>query len=231
MVEQGLNKSNNKGFTLIELLIAMIIVIVVMLGLLKGILEYEKFTTRAKMKDKATEIARQFTSYIENLPYVADYSGIQSILYANNSSWNNVTCKCFQKDSNNKCINYRCTTSPSGTNPPEFFETETDFYSIGSPTLSNPIGGLSSNLRLYPSADTNNATCSCSGSNCPTTLPPCTYQGFSGRRIYSAVNIARMVDESGTQERGKAVSVMVWYFEPFTNELKTMTSVVIKERI
>ncbi len=201
------HKLNNKGFTLIELLIAMFIVLIVMLGLLKGILEYEKFTIRAKMKDKATEIARQFASYIESLPYASDGSGVQSILYANNSSWNNITCT---------------TTCP-------FFETEIDFYNIGSPTLPNPIGGLSSNLRLYPSEDTINATCSCSGSNCPTTLPSCTYQGFSGRKIYSAVNVARMIDDYG-RETGKAASVMVWYFEPFTNELKTMTTLVIKEK-
>jgi len=206
MEEQGLNKSNNKGFTLIELLIAMIIVIIVMLGLLKGILEYEKFTTRAKMKDKASDIARQFSSYIESLPYEKDESGVQSILYANNSLWNNVTC------SSTSC---------------SFFETETNFYNIGSPTLSNPIDGLSSNLRLYPSTDTDNATCSCAGDNCPATLPVCTYQGYSGRKIYVAVNVARIVN-AGT-ETGKAASVMVWYFEPFTNELKTMTTLVIKE--
>jgi len=202
-----LNKANNKGFTLIELLIAMIIVIIVMLGLLKGILEYEKFTTRAKMKDKASDIAREFSSYIESLPYEEDGSGVQSILYANNSSWNNVTC------SSTSC---------------SFFETQTDFYNIGSPTLSNPIDGLSSNLRLYPSVDTVNATCSCTGDNCPATLPVCTYQGYSGKRIYSAVNVARIVDDFG-RETGKAASVMVWYFEPFTNNLKQMTTLVIKE--
>uniref|UniRef100_A0A7C4AKA3 Prepilin-type N-terminal cleavage/methylation domain-containing protein n=1 Tax=Thermodesulfovibrio aggregans TaxID=86166 RepID=A0A7C4AKA3_9BACT len=202
------HKLNNKGFTLIELLIAMIIVLIVMLGLLKGILEYNKFSIRAKIKDRATEIARQFSSYIESLPYVEDGSGVQSILYANNSSWNNVICSA---------------TSCS------FFETETDFYSIGSPTLSNPIGGLSSNFRLYPSENTDNATCSCRGSNCPATLPVCTYQGFSGRRIYSAVNVAKIVDDYG-RETGKAVSVMIWYFEPFTNDLKQMTTLVIKEK-
>ena len=208
MEEQGLNKSNNKGFTLIELLIAIIIVIFVMLGLLKGILEYEKFTTRAKMKDKASDIARQFSSYIESLPYVDDVkiSSTPSILYANNSSWNNVTC------SSTSC---------------SFFETETNFYNIGSPTLSNPID-VSPNLRLYPSVDTVNATCSCAGDNCPAMLPVCTYQGYSGRRIYSAVNVARIVDDFG-RETGKAASVMVWYFEPFTNNLKQITTVVIKE--
>ncbi|GLI54034.1 type IV pilus modification PilV family protein [Thermodesulfovibrio yellowstonii] len=201
-------KLNNKGFTLIELLIAMLIVLIVMLGLLKGILEYNKFSIRAKMKDKATEIAKQSTAYIESLPYVSDGSGVQSILYANNSSWNNVICN---------------STSCS------FFESETDFYNIGSPTGTNPIDGLSSKLRLYPSSNNVNAQCSCSGSNCPSTLPVCTYEGFSGKKIYLAVNIARIIDDYG-RETGKAASVMVWYFEPFTNTLKQMTSVVIKEK-
>lgn len=207
-----MHRLNNRGFTLIELLIAMIIVLFVMLGLLKGILEYNKFSIRAKMKDRATEIARQFTSYVESLPYPADGSGISSILYANNSSWNNVN-------------NVICPTSCG------FFETETDFYSIGSPTSSNPIGGLSSQLRLYPSADTAGARCSCRGDNCPSSsdLPVCTYEGFSGKRIYVAVNVARTVDDYG-RETGKAASVMAWYFEPFTNAFKQMTTVVIKEK-
>lgn len=63
------HKLNNKGFTLIELLIGMILVMIVMLGLLRGILEYNKFSIRAKMKDKATEIAQQWSSYIESLLY------------------------------------------------------------------------------------------------------------------------------------------------------------------
>ncbi|MGC8796732.1 type IV pilus modification PilV family protein [Thermodesulfovibrio sp.] len=202
-----MSRLNSKGFTLIELLIATIIVLVVMLGLLKGILEYEKFTTRAKMKDRATEISRQFASYIETLPYASDGSGITSILYTNKSEWNNVQC------SSTSCL---------------FFEQHPEFYDIGSPTLSNPIN-VSSNLRLYPSANNAGAQCSCTGGNCPTTLPVCTYEGFSGRRIYVAVNIARMVDDYG-RETGKAASVMVWYFEPFTDELKKMATLVIKEK-
>ncbi|GAB5045927.1 prepilin-type N-terminal cleavage/methylation domain-containing protein [Thermodesulfovibrio sp. TK110] len=196
-----------KGFTLIELLIAMLIVLVVMMGLLKGILEYNKFSIRAKMKDRGTEIARQFTAYIETLPYATGDSGTQSILYANNPSWTSVQCSA---------------TSCS------FFETETEFYNIGSPTLSNPIGNLS-NLRLYPSANTPQAQCSCRGNSCPATLPACTYEGFSGRRIYAGVNVAKIVDDYG-RETGKAASVMVWYFEPFTNELKKITTLVIKEK-
>ncbi|WP_059176907.1 type IV pilus modification PilV family protein [Thermodesulfovibrio aggregans] len=189
-------KLSNKGFTLIELLIAMIITLIVMLGLLKGILEYNKFSIRAKMKDRATEIARQFTAYIESLP-----SQDESILYANNSSWNSVEC------------------SATSCN---FFETETEFYNIGSPTPSNPIGNLSSNLRLYPSADNPDAQCNCRGSNCPNTLPVCTYEGFSGKRIYVGLNVVKF------SQTGKAASVMVWYFEPFTNEFKIITNLVIK---
>lgn len=199
---------NNKGFTLIELLIAMIIVLIVMLGLLKGILEYSKFSIRAKMKDRATEIARQITGYIESLPYAGDGSGINSIFYANNSDWNNIIC--------------------SGTSC-SFFETQTDFYSPGSPSVNAPIDGLSSSLRLYPSSNTAGAVCSCRGSNCPASLPVCTYEGLSGRRIYAAINVARVVDDYG-RETGKAASVIVWYFEPFTDNYQQMVSLVIKEK-
>jgi len=199
---------NNKGFTLIELIVAMLIVLIVMLGFLKGVLEYNKFSIRAKMKDRATEIAQHMTNYIESLPYVSEDSGTQSILYANNSSWESIQC--------------------SSTNC-SFFQDEVDFYSPGTPTVTNPLGSLSSNLRLYPSADTVNALCSCRGSYCPTDLPICTYEGFSDRRIYSAINIARLTDDYG-REAGKSALVMVWYFEPFTNDYKIITAIVIKEK-
>ena len=187
---------SNNGFSMIELLIAMIIIIIVMLGLLKGILEYEKFATRAKMKDKATEIAKQMSAYIESLPYVADGSGINSILYANNSEWNNITCG--------------ISCNPDLTNPA--------FYSVGSPNPSNPFSGISSNLRLFPVSGS--FTCGCRGSNCPTTLPPCLYPGFAKKDIYLGVNIARLVSEEGGLELGKAVFVLVWYFEPYTNKFQ-----------
>lgn len=202
---EGPELNNNKGFSLLELLIAMVIIIVVMLGLLKGILEYEKFTTRVKMKDKATEITKQMVAYIESLPYVADDSGISSVLYANNTSWQNIVC----------------TTTCS------FFETDTVFYSVGSPTPANPIAGLSSTLRLYPSSGSN--TCSCRGSNCPTNLPLCTYEGFSNKKIYVGVNIARLTNNQGN-EIGKTASVLVWYFEPFTNKYQQILNLVIKEK-
>lgn len=92
MEGQELNKNlSTKGFTLIELLIAMVIIIIVMFGLLYGILEYNKYNIRARTKDKATEVAKSFTAYIESIPYVEDERG-QSILYANNTSWQNITC-------------------------------------------------------------------------------------------------------------------------------------------
>lgn len=202
-----MNESNNKGFTLIELLIAMIIVIVVMLGLLKGIIEYEKFATRAKMKDKATEIAKSMVSYIESLPYVSDGSGITSILYANNSDWQNVICE---------------------TNCP-FFETEEDFYKAGSPNPSDPFSGINVHFRLHPSDES--SRCACNGDNCPVTndLPYCVYEGFSNKKIYLGVNIVRLVN-SGGQEIGKAASVIVYYFEPFTNKYQQITNLVIKEK-
>ncbi|MDI1471137.1 type II secretion system protein [Thermodesulfovibrio sp. 1176] len=198
---------NNKGFTLIELLVAMIIIITVMLGLLKGIIEYEKFATRAKMKDEATEIAKTMVSYIESLPYASDGSGINSILYANNSDWQNVIC---------------ATTC-------SFFETEEDFYKAGSPDPSNPTSGININFRLQPSDES--SRCACNGNNCPASnaLPHCTYKGFSEKKIYLGVNIARLVNNQG-QEIGKAAAVIVYYFEPFTNKYQQITNLVIREK-
>lgn len=194
MEEQGLSKNfkNNSGFTLLELLIAMIIVSVALLGLLRGIVEYNKFAIRAKMKDRATEIAKNFASYIESLPYVEDGNG-PSILYANNSNWRNITCDSTSCD----------------------IITDENFYSTD-------------NLRLYPDSRNADMQCLCRGPNCPTNLPVCIYEGFSNKRVYAGINVARIV-ESGS-EVGKVVSVIVWYTEPFTNKEQKISTVIIKEK-
>ncbi|WP_460175918.1 type IV pilus modification PilV family protein [Thermodesulfovibrio hydrogeniphilus] len=206
---------NSRGFTLIELIVAIVIMMVIMLGLLKGILEYNKFTIRAKMKDRATEIAKTFSAELERMPYVRDESGTPSIFYANNSYWNNVTCS----------------TSCSFENHNSDGDSVLDFYDPynGSGNVSNPLGNLN-NLRLLPSSNVAGANCSCNGNHCPSSssLPVCTYEGFSGRRIYAGVNIARIIDAYG-RESGKAASVVVWYFEPFTDRLQQINTIVFKE--
>ncbi len=204
---------NNRGFTLIELTVAILIMMVIMLGLLKGVLEYSKFSTRAKMKDRATEIARTFSAELERMPYVRDGSGTPSIFYANNSFWNDVTCA----------------TSCSFENVNSDGDAVLDFYDPynGAGNVSTPLDNLN-NLRLSPGGDVAGTTCSCSGNNCPSSLPVCTYEGFSDRRIYAGVNISRIIDDSG-RETGKAASVIVWYFEPFTDKLQQINTIIFKE--
>lgn len=207
MEGQGLNKNNkNSGFTILELLIAMIIVSIALIGLLRGIIEYNKFTTKAKMKDRAVEVLRTITGYIESLPYAEDGSGRDSILYANNDSWKNVTCD------HTSC---------------NILQDE-DFYNLGLLNYTNPVEGISENLRLYPETDEITPSCACRGNHCPANRPACVYEGFAGKRIYAGVNIARIVTTGS--EQGKIAAVIVWYFEPFTNRYQQFSSVVIKER-
>lgn len=206
MGEPELNKKySENGFTLLELLIAMIIMSIALIGLLRGIIEYNKFTIQAKMKDRATEVLKSLTGYIEALPYVQDGSGVDSILYANNENWKNTTCD------HNSCT---------------IVESE-EFYNIGTLNYSNPVDGISENLRLYPETDQITPTCACRGERCPSSLPPCVYEGVAGKRIYAGVNVARVVISG--KEQGKIAAVIVWYFEPFTNKYQQLSSVVIKE--
>lgn len=211
MEESGFNK---KGFTLIELLVAILIMMVIMLGLLKGVLEYSKFAVRTKMKDRATEIARTLSAELERMSYAKDGSGTPSIFYSVNSSWNNATCTST------------CTFENDNTDGDEVL----DFYDpySGAGNVSNPLDNLNSNLRLYPSDNSVNSTCLCSGSFCPGNLPVCTYEGFSDRRIYAGVNTARIIDGQG-RETGKVASIIVWYYEPFTDKLKQINTVIFKE--
>ena len=211
MEESGLNK---KGFTLIELLIAILIMMVIMLGLLKGILEYSKFALRAKMKDRATEITRTLSAELERMPYVKDGSGTPSIFYSVNSSWNNSTCSTT------------CTFENDNSDGDEVL----DFYDpySGTGNVSNPLDNLNTYFRLSPRNNSVNSTCLCSGNNCPDTLPVCTYEGYLDRRIYVGVNTARIIDGYG-RETGKAASIIVWYYEPFTDKLKQINTVIFKE--
>lgn len=207
MEGQELNKNNkNSGFTILELLIAMIIVSIAIIGLLRGISEYNKFAIRAKMKDRAVEVLRNITGYIESLPYAEDGSDIDSILYANNDTWKSVTCD-----------HASC----------NILQDE-EFYNVGLLNYTNPVEGISENLRLYPDTEQITPNCACRGVHCPSSLPACVYEGFAGKRIYAGVNIARIVT-SGS-EQGKIAAVIVWYFEPFTNRYQQFSSVVIKER-
>lgn len=209
-------KLNEKGFTLIELLIATLIMLIVSLGILRGIFEYEKFSIRGKIKNLSTQILEQMTTEIAKTPYPANNQ--QSLLYS--TTWTNSKCDNNCENKTN-CCDFENDDS-DGDGLPDFY----DPYS-GEGDLLHPLSGLSSDLRLYPSSDTPDSKCSCVGSNCPSTndLPSCTFKGYSGRNIYVAVNVADVKDPEV-----KAASVIVWYFEPFTNKFQHISSVVFRSK-
>lgn len=210
MVGLGFNK---KGFTLIELLIAILILMVILLGLLRGIIEYSRYTIRVKMKDRAVEIARTLSADLERMPYAKDESGTPSVFYSNNNNWNNSTCTNV------------CSFENQNADGDDFIDFYDPYNGLGN--FSLPLANLN-NMRLMPSSDGVNSLCQCNGNNCPTNLPVCTYEGFSDRRIYAGINVARIIDESG-RETGKVAAVIVWYFEPFTNRLQIMNTIVVKD--
>jgi len=217
MGELELNKLDNKGFTLIELLVAILIILVASLGLMKGILEYEKFSIRGKMKTQATQILENMISEIAKYSYPANNT--QSILHANH--WTNQYCN----DNNcTDCCDFE-NDNVDNDDIPDFYDPYT-----GEPNYNNPLSNLNPNFRLKPSGNDPESICSCIGSNCPSTnLPLCTYKGYSGRNIYAAVNVAEIKDsDNPSRAKGRFASVVVWYFEPFTNKLQHMSAVIFK---
>lgn len=209
-----LSRFNNKGFTLIELLVATLIILVASLGLIKGIIEYEKFSTRGKMKARATQILENMVSEIAKYPYPDNNN--PSILYS--YYWTDGSCNENCTDSSNCCYFENDDSDNDGI--PDFYDPYT-----GEPGIYTPLANLNSSFRLKPASDTPESVCICVGDNCPNTnLPLCVYSGYSGRNIYAAVNVAEITAE------GRFASVVVWYFEPFTDKLQQMSAVIFKSQ-
>ncbi|MDW7973219.1 MAG: prepilin-type N-terminal cleavage/methylation domain-containing protein [Thermodesulfovibrio sp.] len=210
---------NNRGFSLIELLIALLIILIASLGVIKGILEYEKFSIRGKMKAQATQILEQTVSEIAKYPYPGENA--QSILHP--YYWINQICNEDCTGITNCCSFENIDADDDGI--PDFYDPYT-----GTPDLANPFSNLNPYLRLKPSSTAAGSMCSCSGINCPNSgLPDCVYQSYARRNIYVAVNVAEIISpDTPSLKKGRYASVIVWYFEPFTDKLQQMSAVVFK---
>ncbi len=114
---------HSKGFTIIELLIAMLLLMFVMIGFLGSLLNYIKFSLDARMKDTASKAIRDWSGYLESLPYNA------TLISPSTYTWDNASCD----------LSGNCTfevTDSDGDGIPDFYDPYSGNNSSfsGSPT-------------------------------------------------------------------------------------------------
>jgi len=208
---------NKKGYTLIELLVASIIIILISIGFMRGILFYIDYSLSQKMKDKATEVSKNFSQYIDKLSYndlLISPSGYRN-------SWNQAQC---QNDNNCTFEN----TDNDSDNIPDFYDP---YKGNNDDFKSNPYD-TGSWLRLKPQSSSD--TCSCDLGNCPSSLPDCKFSIKSDTNnqvfnIYLAMTVAMIVN-SNNQEIGKAIGITVWYFDKISGKYKDIRTVIFKNK-
>ncbi|MEM3448843.1 MAG: hypothetical protein QXP38_08205 [Nitrososphaerota archaeon] len=191
-----------------ELMIATLLMVLFAAGLMRGVLEYNKFAMRSNMKNRAVQISRSIENYLEK--------ELRDNLEPNVETWKKVKIACASDDPQ-PCFDLASIQSDNAEG----------FFYIGSPDFQNQIDHLSSRLKLYPSANGN--TCECRGDKCPAALPQCVYTE-QGIKFYVAVNVAKLVGVyQDVQELGKVAGIVIWYFEPFTKKLQKVTTLVVSQ--
>ncbi|WP_448587815.1 type II secretion system protein [Thermocrinis sp.] len=215
---------NKRGFTIIELLVAMVILFILMTGFLRAILLYMELQIRNQLKDRASEISTYLSNYIRSAEFNplagCDINNrnpfLCATLYNYPYNWERSSCP----------LNASCTfevVDSDGDNIADFYD---------------PYNGLNNNYRLNA---TNTADwlrivpCNCVADFCG-----CCYrenmnpipnlrcgERYKGRFIYSATTLASLRRENTNLEIGRAVGVIVWYFDTQGN-YKDVSSKVIR---
>lgn len=208
---------NKKGYTLIELLVASIIIILISIGFMRGILFYIDYSLSQKMKDKATEVSRNFSQYIDKLSY--NDSLISPTLNSYPNGWDLAKC------SNNNTCTFENTDSDND-NIPDFY----DPYNGSNDTFKSDSYNTVNWLRLKPQQSSD--ICSCDLGNCPSSLPYCKFSIKSDTNnpvfnIYMGITVARIVNDYN-QEVGKAIGITVWYFDKINGKYKDIRTIIFK---
>ena len=214
---------NRKGFTLIELLVAAIILFIVMVGFLRGILLYTELQIRNQLKDRASEISTAFANYIRTTSFSPTAS-------CDSNHPNPFLCSTGYSYPNNwdlsRCIGDNCTfeeVDADGDGIPDFY----DPYNGNNQAFRNNANSTASWLRIVP--------CNCNVDYCgccyrdgnPTTPNLKCGERFKGRFIYTASTLASLQREGANIEIGRAVGLIVWYFDTNGN-YKSIHSTVIR---
>lgn len=202
---------HSKGFTIIELLIAMLLIMFVMIGFLRGVLYYIQFSLDARMKDTVSKAIRNWSGYLESLPYNANL--ISPNPYPNSlNNWDNSSIECYDQ---NNCASFKITaedTNSDGDNISDFHDpyngdNDSDYFK------NHPLE-TADWLLIGPNTQ-------CNG------CPPTQYR-IGNRRLFVGITIARMVQQNN--EVGKAFGITAWYFSPIDGRYKYVSTTLIKRK-
>ncbi len=214
---------NRRGFTLMELLVASIILFIVMVGFLRGVLLYMELQIRNQLKDRASEISTALANYIRTTSFSPTASCdsnhpnpfLCSVGYSYPNNW-----------ANSRCPAGNCTfetANADADNIPDFY----DPYNGNNQNFRDDPFNTAGWLRIVP--------CNCNADRCrccyrngnPTTANLRCGERFKGRPIYIASTLASLQREGANVEIGRAVGLIVWYFDTNGN-YKSVHSTVIR---
>ena len=193
----------NKGFSLIELLIAMLILIFVMMGFLAGLIKYIQFSMDARMKDLMDKAVKDWSGYLESIPYNASCS---PVAYSFGSAVCDLTTnQCGFESRDN-----------DGDGIPDFYDP---YSGNNNSYYSNPLSTAS---WLWVGPATVNLTC-------VSYIHPTTYTLVGKRSVYTAITVAT-ITAAGGAEMGRAYGITAWYFSPIDRRYKYESSLLIKRK-
>jgi len=196
----------NKGFSLIELLIAMLILMFVMMGFLAGLIKYIQFSMDARMKDLMDKAVKDWSGYLESLPYNASCSPV--VPY----SFGNAVCDLTTNQCSFESID------SDGDGIPDFYDP---YSGNNNSYYSNPLS-TASWLWVGPA----NLTCYV---NTYTLVHYSTYTLVGNRSVYTAITVAT-ITAAGGAEMGRAYGITAWYFSPIDRRYKYESSLLIKRK-
>lgn len=196
--------SPNKGFGLIELLIAMLILMFVMMGFLVGLIKYMQFSLDARMKGLMDKAVKDWSGYLESLPYNAPCSPVGYSFGSASCDLTTNPIRCSFENANS-----------DGDGIPDFY----DPYSGDNNSYSDAPLSTAGWLWVGPTT----ASLTCSGSY----THPTTYT-LAGRSVYTAITVATLT--SGGAQMGRAYGITAWYFSPIDGRYKYQSSILIKRK-
>ncbi|WP_333785371.1 type II secretion system protein [Thermocrinis sp.] len=215
---------NRKGFTLIEFLVAMLILFILMTGFLRGILLYKELQIRNQLKDRASEILNHLSNYIRSAQFnpsaLCDSNNPSPFLCAVGYSYPN------NWDSSNCLLNASCTFENADTDGDQIADFYDPYSGANRDYISNPMN-VAAWLRVVP-CNCGPNSCGCCYRDTGTPIPGMNCgERYKGRFIYTATNLASIRRSDTNAEIGRAVGIVVWYFDPQRN-YKYISSTVIR---
>ncbi len=203
----------SKGFTIIELLVAAGLLLIVISAFMIAMANYTVLTVRAKTFEFAKDTS-------EDIKYIIDGMSPDSQLFEPSSfptgkDWENSLC-----DVASVACSFEI-ADDDNDNIPDFYDP------INGSNTENNSNNYAPWLRLYPGPD---GSCICQLGNCPSDIPFRCRLKYGNTDIYIGITVAYIRNFRDTSLlSGKAVGVIIWYFEHGSKKYKEIRSVIFKE--